>query len=438
MHGDAWQVQGRLRERLGGGAQELYGLRADGLRASPEAESNSGDVTAPDADVAGARAFYAARNAAWGVRVPAGMPWAPRPAVARRCASWRPEAHAQRPVDPVARSPPRGRPRHDLDDRPRRRRGGVTARTPTSGVRLARADASAAAAITVALATLDGDPVAHRRTSIHTDGVGGPALHVAGIAVCPRRPPARRRRRAVVLAAARRVGARRAAGRAAGGRRRRRARLRAPGLLRGGQPRRLRRALIEARGGERLRIGFRAAVRRQVLGVDAGLPRAPAERAEHREGELLHERRRAREADDVGELAADERELQRVGHALGVRAPGVGQAEQRARSSLEARVGRRELDEHVGVLVARVPPVVGRRRARPPPPRPRPACARGRRGAAELAGDHAEALADRADGRARRPPRRAGRTARWTSAGRPSPSSSPRRTTARSPVTRFS
>ena len=73
-HADAWQVEGRLRAPYGGGALEVRGLRlmASGL---PGPQWNSGDVTAPDADLAAARAFYAARGAAWGLRVPAGMPW---------------------------------------------------------------------------------------------------------------------------------------------------------------------------------------------------------------------------------------------------------------------------------------------------------------------------------------------------------------------------
>src|SRR4051812_17940592 len=68
-HGDAWEVHGQLRA----GTRELRGLRlmASGL---PHAQFNSGDVTAPDADIAGAAAFYG--DLPWGLCVPAGMPWA--------------------------------------------------------------------------------------------------------------------------------------------------------------------------------------------------------------------------------------------------------------------------------------------------------------------------------------------------------------------------
>ncbi len=75
-HGDAWQMQGRLREHLGGGAADMPGIRlmASGL---PHAQWNNGDVTEPEKvswdDV---RAWYAARaggrGVPWGVRVPAG------------------------------------------------------------------------------------------------------------------------------------------------------------------------------------------------------------------------------------------------------------------------------------------------------------------------------------------------------------------------------
>ena len=73
-HADAWEAEGRLRERDGGGALEVRGLRlmASGLAGAPR---NGGDATAPDADLAAARAYYAARGTAWGVRVPSGMPW---------------------------------------------------------------------------------------------------------------------------------------------------------------------------------------------------------------------------------------------------------------------------------------------------------------------------------------------------------------------------
>src|SRR4051794_35302753 len=67
-HGDAWEVHGQLRA----GTLELRGLRltSSGL---PDPQYNHGDVTASDADVAGAAAFYGALP--WSVCVPAGLPW---------------------------------------------------------------------------------------------------------------------------------------------------------------------------------------------------------------------------------------------------------------------------------------------------------------------------------------------------------------------------
>jgi hypothetical protein len=73
-HADGWAVEGALREPFGGGIATLRGIRlmASGL---PHPQWNSADVTGPYADLDGAREFYAARDVAWGVRVPAGMPW---------------------------------------------------------------------------------------------------------------------------------------------------------------------------------------------------------------------------------------------------------------------------------------------------------------------------------------------------------------------------
>jgi GNAT superfamily N-acetyltransferase len=73
-HADGWAVEGVLREPYGGGVATLRGIRvmASGL---DHPQWNGADVTGPYADLEGARAFYAERNVAWGVRVPAGMPF---------------------------------------------------------------------------------------------------------------------------------------------------------------------------------------------------------------------------------------------------------------------------------------------------------------------------------------------------------------------------
>jgi GNAT superfamily N-acetyltransferase len=184
-HADAWQAEGRLREADGGGVLEIPGLRlmASGL---PHAQWNSGDVTAPDADLGAARTFYAERGAAWGVRVPVGMPW-PH---GRRVLTLRLMA-----VDPARFRPAPATP-------------GVAVRAATAAdldavlaIDTEAFDADPAVerswlaphfqapSVTTALATLDGE-AAGTGYAIATDGRAGPALYVAGVAV---RSPARRR-----------------------------------------------------------------------------------------------------------------------------------------------------------------------------------------------------------------------------------------------------
>jgi len=77
-HGDAGQAEGRVRAAHGGGAAQLPGIRlmASGL---PHAQWNHGDVSDPArVDWTAVRAWYAARaggkGVPWGVQVPAGTP----------------------------------------------------------------------------------------------------------------------------------------------------------------------------------------------------------------------------------------------------------------------------------------------------------------------------------------------------------------------------
>jgi GNAT superfamily N-acetyltransferase len=177
-HADAWAAEGRLREGDGGGILEARGLRlmASGL---PQAQWNSGDVTAPDADVAAARAFYAERGVGWGLRVPAGMPWRH----GRRLLTLRMMA-----LDPADFAPAGEIP-------------GVAVRAATADdlEAVVAIDAEAfeedpaderpwiaphlgADAMTTALATLDGAS-AGTGYAIRTDGRGGPAVLLAGVAV---------------------------------------------------------------------------------------------------------------------------------------------------------------------------------------------------------------------------------------------------------------
>jgi GNAT superfamily N-acetyltransferase len=188
---DAWELEGRLRERDGGGAREVRGMRlmASGL---PPAYWNGGDVTAPDADVEAARAFYAEHDTEWGVRVPSGMTW----------------THGRHllTLDLMTLHPGHFTPRPAPDDI------AVRVATPSDLETVVAIDAAAfeeepdverpwiaphlgAERIVTALATLDGEP-AGTGYSIRTDGRGGPALSLGGVAVAPQ---ARRRGVAAAL-----------------------------------------------------------------------------------------------------------------------------------------------------------------------------------------------------------------------------------------------
>jgi GNAT superfamily N-acetyltransferase len=184
-HADAWQAEGRLRERHGGGALDVRGLRlmASGL---PQPQWNSGDVTAADADLDAARAFYAERGAGWGVRVPAGLPW----------------RHGRRllTLRLMALSPDRFTPTPAVEGLR------IAAAGPADLDAVLHVDATAfgehpdverqwlephldAPGVDVALATRDGEPVGTGYT-VRTDGRAGPCLYLAGVAVLA---PARRR-----------------------------------------------------------------------------------------------------------------------------------------------------------------------------------------------------------------------------------------------------
>ena len=190
-HADAWQAEGRLREHEGGGALEAPGLRlmASGL---PHAQWNSGDVTAPGADLATARAFYAARGAAWGLRVPAGMPLL--------------HGRRLRTLRLMALDPSGFVPAPDVPGVAVRAAGpddlaavvaiaaGAVGEDPAAA-RPWIAPHLGAVAVTTALATLDGE-AAGTGYAIATDGRGGPAVYLAGVAV---RARARRRGLAAAL-----------------------------------------------------------------------------------------------------------------------------------------------------------------------------------------------------------------------------------------------
>jgi GNAT superfamily N-acetyltransferase len=177
-HADAWAVEGMLREPQGGGTAALRGIRvmASGL---PHPQWNGADVTGPDADLEGARAFFAARRLPWGVRVPVGIPWdAGRHLFRMRL---------------MGVTAPDFRPAPDVPDLALRAAGpadieAVLAIDSTAfGVdpRLQRPWLEPhldAPGITVALAELAGEPVGTAYT-LRSDGAAGLAAFLAGVAV---------------------------------------------------------------------------------------------------------------------------------------------------------------------------------------------------------------------------------------------------------------
>jgi GNAT superfamily N-acetyltransferase len=177
-HADAWAVEGALREPFGGGAATLRGIRvmASGL-AHPQ--WNSADVTAPDADLEAAREFYAARSVAWGVRVPAGMPWS----TGRH----------------LFRIPLLALAAHELRIPPAVPGLAVRRAGPDDLETVLHVDTTAfgsdpalyrpwhephlrAAGVTVGIAELEGEPVGTAFT-LRSDGAAGPAAYLAGVGV---------------------------------------------------------------------------------------------------------------------------------------------------------------------------------------------------------------------------------------------------------------
>jgi GNAT superfamily N-acetyltransferase len=189
-HGDAWQAEGHLRERFGGGAVELDGARlsASGL---PHPQWNNGDLVDPARfDLAAVRDWFATRafgaGVPWGMRVPAGsfFPHG-RFMFAQRCMALRPEQFVT--ARPPAHVTIAESGLHDVDT-------------------IARIDAAAfgekveqilpwiaphlgVQGYTVALARLDGEAVGVA-TAVSTHGRAGCCVGVFGVGVLER---ARRR-----------------------------------------------------------------------------------------------------------------------------------------------------------------------------------------------------------------------------------------------------
>jgi ribosomal protein S18 acetylase RimI-like enzyme len=176
--GDAWEAEGRLRQSVGGAVAGLRDMRlmASGL---PHAQWNSADVTGPNPDIAGARAFYARRSLPWGIRLPVEMP----------C------AHGRHAVRLSLMALPRGafRPVHGVAGLE------VALAGPNQLESVVAIDAAGfgddpqtnrpwiephlgAAEVETAVAAIDGRPVATAYT-VRTEARAGPALYVGGVTV---------------------------------------------------------------------------------------------------------------------------------------------------------------------------------------------------------------------------------------------------------------
>ena len=170
-----WQLQGALRA----GAAELRDVRvaSSGL---PSASWNNGDVHGPDPDLEGARDFFGA--VPWGVRVPAGAPFA-HGRLALRLRLMGLDRADFRPAPRVRGLELREAGPADLDTV-------VALDAAAFGVHdleLSRrffAPQLESASIRTIIGQLGAEPVA-TGFSVRTDGWAGPALGLAGVAVLP-------------------------------------------------------------------------------------------------------------------------------------------------------------------------------------------------------------------------------------------------------------
>lgn len=179
-HGDAWRVEGELREPYGGGAATVRGARlmASGL---DHPQWNNGDVDdAESADVGAMREWFAAKGVPWGVRVPAGAPWSHgRFLFGKRLMGCDLTTH-EMPADSKIALRPAGP--DDLDavlhvD-------SIAFESEPDLERPWMEPHLLSRSVDVALAEVGGEPVG-TAYAVRSDGRAGPAVYLAGVAVLP-------------------------------------------------------------------------------------------------------------------------------------------------------------------------------------------------------------------------------------------------------------
>lgn len=197
-HGDAWQVEGRLRAAMGGGVAELPGVRlmASGL---PHPQWNNVDVTDPARfPLEAVRAWYAGRafgaGVPWGVCVPAALAFPHgRHLFRKRCMALEPAwfVHEKAPAGVRVRAATRA----DADAV-----AGIDAAAfdvPVDVIRPWAVPHLESTGCIVALAEIGGEPVGVG-TAVCTDEWAGPAVGIFGVGVLAH---VRRRRVATAITA---------------------------------------------------------------------------------------------------------------------------------------------------------------------------------------------------------------------------------------------
>jgi ribosomal protein S18 acetylase RimI-like enzyme len=174
------RVQGELRVPAGGAAAEPRDLQL--MAAGFEAKGvNSGDVTGPDPDLDAAREFYGARGVTWGLRVPCELPWPHGRRLFRRRVMAMPRAAF---VPAPAADGLTLRPAGPADLAAVLHIDSTVFELEPLGNTRWLEPLLAAEVADVALATLDGEPAGTAYT-LRSDGAGGPAVYLAGLAVLP-------------------------------------------------------------------------------------------------------------------------------------------------------------------------------------------------------------------------------------------------------------